>query len=119
MKSKANLASRIGRLEIASGAKDHTTIGYLTYDQPTMKFTYKDAAYNVDGLTKLFKETPYLFLLCDPTSESYKAGYCDLCWVVGEHFSQSRYMAVEDFIEYLERPPEPIDHLRGEIFKNE
>lgn len=112
VKSKVSLVSRIVALEVASGVTG-PELGLLHYDQPSMQFTFKDQSYDVAGLTRLFKDKPCLFILAEPSSDSYQLGYCGWVWVVGEAFKNSKYASVEEFIEYLQSPPEPIDVARG------
>ena len=116
--TKAEVKRRIIALEHISGSSN-PILGLLHYDQPSMQFTFKDQTYDVDGLTKLFKENPCLFVLCEPSGDSYDRGYGGFIWVVGAHFAEHGYMSVEDFLEHLKAEPEPIDVLRGAKSKNE
>ena len=127
MVSKSNLASRISALEVASGAKNRVDLGSLKYDQPTMSFMFQsdlsrrlgDHVFDPVALIKLFKDNPCLFVLAEPSGDSYDRGYGGFVWVVGDAFKDSKYASVEEFVEYLQRPPDPLYVERGKRLRDD
>jgi hypothetical protein len=84
-----------------------------------MRFTFKDTTYDEEGIIALFKAKPYLFVLTEPSSDSYNLGYGTWFWLRGDQFQNSRDgVGVADFLACLKAPPEPVDVERGKIAKS-
>ena len=62
---------------------------------------FDDQAIDAVALTGIFKENPCLFIVAEPSGDSYDRGYGGFVWVVGVAFKDLGYASIEDFLEYL------------------